>query len=107
MNKAVAIRATAESRVYELVVMKTDSYLSLDPSLLSLLLPLPNLGFCTACASPCQTPSLCLHLMERLDLFSSVVNLLFIFLNQTKKNPPPLPQSHIARGELTAQKFLA
>lgn len=79
MNKAVAIRATAESRVYELVVMKIDSYLSLDPSLLSLLLPLPNLSFCTACASPCQTPSLCLHLMERLDLFSSVVNLLFFF----------------------------
>lgn len=39
MNKTAAIRATAESPVYRSVVMKIDSYLSLDPLLLSLLLP--------------------------------------------------------------------
>lgn len=39
MNKTAAIRAAAESSVYESAVMKMDSYLSPDPALLFLLLP--------------------------------------------------------------------
>lgn len=39
MNKTAAIRAAAESSVYESAVMKMDSYLSPDPALFFLLLP--------------------------------------------------------------------